>query len=242
MKPVYSTIAHLLQIESAQHLINKTVDRSNGLLSDEDVEEQLMRNIALTSVEWNGYVRGHMDLPIEPVIVELTGTMTFTNGSDIVVGTGTFYETEVEVEDWIQPQDNINAICLVREVTSDTQLRLTCKYYGATIPGGDSAGPKANIYNSGVPDEVCEMVTGYTCYRLWMRRGRTDDNNPFVNYKDLFLNRVKEIQTGKYRFHSVDAGEVAQKPSYSGDKYDGGSGSATYDITSDSMRGFYGDD
>ncbi len=237
MKPVYSNIALLKETESDQHLVNLVVDRSNGLLLDEDVEEQLMRNIALASREFDGYVRGHLTVPTEPVIVELTGTMVFTNGSDIVTGTGTLFEAEVEVEDWIQPQDNINAICLVREVTSDTELRLTCKYFGATIPGGDSDGPKANIYDSGVADEVLEMVTGYTCYRLWMRRGRTDENNPFVNYKDLFLSRVKEIQKGKYRFDSPDEGEIAEKPSYSGDKYDGGSGGASYEFTDESLEG-----
>ena len=238
MKPVYSNIALLLETESEQHLVNLVSDVSNGLLLHEDVEEQLMRNIALTSREFDGYVQGHMDLPVEPVIVELTGTMTFTNGSDIVEGTDTLYETEVQVEDWIQPQDNINAICLIREVTSDTRLRLTCKYYGATIPGGDSDGPRANIYDPGIHDTVKEMVTGYTFYRLWMRRGRADENNPFLNYKDLFLSRVKEIQRGKYRFNSADDGEIAQKPSYSGDKYDGSSGSATYVFTDDSMDGF----
>jgi len=238
LKPVYSNIALLLETESERHLVNAVSDISNGLLLHEDVEEQLMRNIALASREFDGYVRGHMDLPIEPFIVELTGTMEFINGNDYVVGTGTHYLTEVDVEDWIQPQDNINAIHIVREVTDDTHLRLTCKYFGADILGGDSDGPKANIYNSGVPDEVLEMVTGYTCYRLWFRRGRTDENNPFVNYKDLFLVRVKEIQRGTYRFHSEDAGEVARKPSYSGDKYDGGSGGATYDFTNDSLEGF----
>ena len=159
MKPVYSNIALLLEVESERHLIETVIDRSNGLLSDEDVEEQLMRTIASASREWDGYVQGHMELPIEPVIVELTGTMTFTNGSDIVNGTGTLYETEVQVDDWIQPQDNINAICIVREVTSDTQLRLTCRYFGVDILGGDSPGPLANIYDSGVHDTVLEMVT-----------------------------------------------------------------------------------
>lgn len=238
MKPVYSNIACLLEMESERHLINMVVDRSNGLLLDEDVEEQLMRNIMRCSREWDGYVRGHMDLPIEPVIVELTGTMEFINGNDIVIGTNTLYLTEVDVDDWIQPEDNINAICIVREVTSDTQLRLTCKYFGADILGGDSDGPKAGIYNSGVPDEVEEMVAGYACYRLWARRGGLDENNPHIHYKQMFIDRAKEIQKGKYRFHSDDAGEVARKPSYSGDKYDGGSGDATYDFTDDSLEGF----
>ena len=237
MKPVYSNIACLLQTESERHLVNTVVDISNALLSDEDVEEQLMRNIASCSREWDGYVRGHMDLPIEPIIVELTGTMEFINGNDRVVGTDTRYLTEVEVEDWIQPQDNINAICIVREVTDDTHLRLTCKYFGVDILGGDSDGPKAGIYNSGVPDEVEEMVTSYTCYRLWGRRGGLDENNPHLHYKEMFIARGIEIQKGKYRFDSVDAGEVARKPSYSGDKYDGGSGAATYDFNDDTLEG-----
>ena len=238
MEPVYSNIACLLEMESERHLVNTVVDVSNALLSGEDVEEQLMRNIMRCSREWDGYVRGHMDLPIEPIIVELTGTMEFINHDDIVHGTGTLYLTEVDVDDWIQPQDNINAIHIVREVTSDTELRLTCGYFGLDILGGDSDGPKAGIYNSGVPDEVEGMVAGYTCYRLWGRRGRLDANNPFLHYKEMFIARAIEIQRGKYRFDSVDAGEVARKPSYSGDKYDGESGTATYDINNDSLEGF----
>jgi len=228
-------------MEAERHLINLVVDRSNGLLSDEDVEEQLMRTIARTSREWDGYVQSHMELPIEPIIVELTGTMEFINGNDIVHGTDTLFLTEVDVEDWIQPQDNINAICIVREVTNDTQLRLTCKYFGVDISGGDSDGPKANIYDSGVPDTVEEMVCGYTCYRLWGRRGRADENNPYLHYKDLFIRRAKEIQRGQYRFEDAGGAEIARKPSKSGGHYDGTPGNASYDFTSDSMRGFYGD-
>jgi len=241
LKPVYTNIAHLLEMESESHLINLVVDRSNGLLLDEDVEELLMRNIARCSREWDGYVRGHMDLPIEPVIIELTGTMEFINGSDTVNGTGTLYETEVQVDDWIQPDDNYNAIHVVREVISDTQLRLSCGFYGADIIGEGTEGPKANIYDSGVPDEVEEMVNGYTLYRLWARRGRHDEDNPFFNFKDMFITRAKEIQKGTYRFVSEDAGEVARKPSYSGDRYDEAGTKAEYDITPDSMEGFYGD-
>lgn len=238
MKPVYSNIACLLEMESERHLINTVIDRSNGLLSDEDVEERLMRNIMICSREWDGYVRGHMDLPIDPIIVELTGTMEFVNGNDIVIGTDTLYLTEVDVDDWIQPQDNINAIHVVRAVMSDTRLRLTCGYFGADILGGDSDGPKAGIYNSGVPDEVEAMVTGYMCYRLWGRRGGQDEFNPHIHYKERFIEMAKEIQEGTYRFHSEDAGEVAKKPSYSGDKYDGGSGSTSYDFTDESLEGF----
>jgi hypothetical protein len=230
-----------MEMESERHLINLVVDRSNGLMLDDDVEELLMRNIARASREWDGYVQGHMELPIEPVIVRLSGTMAFINGSDIINGNGTLFTTEVLIDDWIQPQDNYNAIHIVREIISDTQLRLSCNFYGPTIAGGESGGPLGNIYVSGVPDLVEEMVCGYTCYRLWARRGKAEDNNPFLHYKDLFIMRAKEIQKGQYRFEDADGKEIAQKPSKSGGHYDGTTGTVDYDFTRDSMAGFYGD-
>lgn len=241
MRPVYSNIAALLEVETAQHLINLVVDRSNGELSDEDVQEQLMRNIARASRDWDGYVRGHMDLPIEPVLIELTGALAFTNGSDVVTGTGTLFTTEIEVDDWIHPQDNYNAIHIVREVISDTELRLSCDFYAASIGGTGSEGAKANIYVSGVPDEVEDIVNCYTCYRLWRNRGRrSDETNPFFECKEVFLQRTKEIQKGQFRFYSEEAGEVATKPARSGKRYDRDV-DAKYEFTKHNFKGFYGD-
>ena len=240
MKPIYTNIALLLEMESERHLINLSCDRSNGTLADADIEEWLIRQIMRTSREWDGYVRGHMELPIEPVIIELTGTMEFIHGNVEVVGTGTLFETELYQDDWIQPQDNINAIHVVREVIDDEHLILTCPFFAPDITGGESAGPKANHYISDVPDEVEEMVCGYSCYRLWQRKGRTEDNNPWLSAKEIFVQRAKEIQRGQYRFHSEDAGEVARKLPRSGRRYDSDA-DAKYDFNPDSMRGFYGD-
>jgi len=181
-----------------------------------------------------------MELPIEPVIVELTGTMEFRNGDDMVYGSDTLFLTELQVDDWIQPQDNYNAIHIVREIFSDTELRLSCRFYASDILGEGTEGPKANNYISGVPDEVEELVNCFTCYRLWNRRGRSDEMNPFYNCKEIFLIRVKEIQKGQYRFHSDDAGVIARKPSITGERYDS-TDKAVYEVNQDSMKGFYGD-
>jgi len=51
---------------------------------------------------------------------------------------------------------------------------------------------------------------------------------------------VVEIQTGKYRFISEDAGEVARKLPYSGKQYTS-TEDAVYEFTKDTIRGFYGD-
>jgi len=240
LKPIYTNIALLLEMESAAQLVNLACDRSNGDLADADIEEWLIRQIMRASRIWDGYVQGHMALPIEPVIVELTGTIPFTNGSTEVVGTGTLFETELAQDYWIQPQSNIDAIHVVREVFDDEHLILTCPFFAPTIADGESAGPKANHYDSGVPDEVEQLVCDYTCYRLWKRRGKQDEDNPWVDAKAEFDRRVVEIQTGKYRFISEDAGEVARKLPYSGKQYTS-TEDAVYEFTKDTIRGFYGD-
>lgn len=66
----------------------------------------------------------------------LTGTLTFTNGSATVTGSGTAFSTELEVGDYII-LDADETWAEVLSIESDTSLTLTAVYAGT---GGSGAG------------------------------------------------------------------------------------------------------
>lgn len=68
------------------------------------------------------------------------------------------------------------------------------------------------IPEADVPDGIEVLVRGYTGYRLWARRGRFDENNPHYDEKVLYFERVKNIQTGKWKFETASGEVIAQKP------------------------------
>lgn len=62
------------------------------------------------------------------------GTVTVTNGSNIVTGSGTLWLANVSVGDWFKI-DDIATIYQVSTIDTDTQLKLSVNYGGANGSG-----------------------------------------------------------------------------------------------------------
>lgn len=68
--------------------------------------------------------------------IALTGTLTFTNGSAVVTGSGTSFTEEVHVRDWIRNSaDGADVFYEISKIVSDTQIELKLVYAGSTASG-----------------------------------------------------------------------------------------------------------
>lgn len=68
--------------------------------------------------------------------VALTGTLTFTNGSSVVVGSGTAFTEEIHVRDWVRNSaDGADVFYEISKIVSDTQVELVEVYAGSTASG-----------------------------------------------------------------------------------------------------------
>ncbi|MBD3329997.1 hypothetical protein GF354_00530 [Candidatus Peregrinibacteria bacterium] len=99
---------------------------------------------------------------------DLTGTVTFTNGSTNVSGSGTSFSSEVVAGDYIYlTGDGKTARALVSSVDSNTQITLAANYAGTGVAG------------TGVKDEALEdMTAGYWKKDLVIRT--MDDNVHYI--------------------------------------------------------------
>lgn len=65
-----------------------------------------------------------------------TGTVTFTNGSNVVTGSGTLFTTELARGDYIKKTSDSETLYVrIDEILSDTSLNLTSNYAGTTQSG-----------------------------------------------------------------------------------------------------------
>ena len=229
MQTIYCNIANLLKIESARHLRNLAVERSGSALSDEDVLESIIEIIDTSCRDFDGYIKGHMEVPLEPTIINLTGTITVANDVRDVVGVGTLFLTELADGDWIFPDNNENAIVVVKNITDNTHLKLTTGWIGIDVVAAD-----ISQYVHGVPLEVMRLCRDHTAFNLWARRGRHEDQNPHLGREQMFRKIVRDIQRGHYRFDQDDQGLVEAKPT----EYDTEAETA---FTDTAMTGFMAD-
>jgi len=95
----------------------------------------------------------------------------------------------------------------------DTVIEVVSRELDGYLRGHVSV-PFEDYSTGNVPIDVEVMVRGYVAYRLWARRGRFDKENPHFDEKTLFFQRVRDIQTGRWRFETVDGDEVAEKEVY----------------------------
>ena len=130
----------------------------------------------------------------------LTGTCSFTNGSDVVNGSGTSFTSELSAGDYIKPDSaGYNEWYKVKTVDSDTQLTLEYNFAQDSISGvstlynsedGTSADHAFCHINQATVDEV--RAAGDVIY---LRRGQTytyeattiefDEDGTYDNYITL---------------------------------------------------------
>lgn len=76
------------------------------------------------------------DFPGSALTTTLTGTLSFTNGSPTLTGTGTSFTTEVKSGQYIKKSADSETLYLqVYSVDSDTQITLVANYAGTTASG-----------------------------------------------------------------------------------------------------------
>ena len=63
-----------------------------------------------------------------------------------------------------------------------------------------------------VPPSVEVLVRGYAVFLLWARRGRQDQDNPHNWRFKYFMDRVRDIQRGLWKFDLISGETVAPKP------------------------------
>lgn len=102
--------------------------------------------------EWGDYLTLEIGFTPTAVAETLTGTVTFTNGSTAVTGSGTDFDGEVEAGEYIHKALDTNGeLYKVKSVTDDTNLVLDRAYEGTT--GADTA----NLTELRTYDEVCRV-------------------------------------------------------------------------------------
>lgn len=208
----YTCIPQLLQIESERHIKSLSVTRSEPLLSDSDVLQALNDSIDSSSRDWDGYVLGHMDTPVDPAVISITGKMSFTNGSPLVTCTETSddptsFTTEITEEDWIYAESNPDAIVIVKKIIDDFTLQLTAPYYGITASGNAGF-----IYDPLIDPVIQKLVRDHVVYQLWANKGRPDEQNPHAWRLKMYISKVTDIQKGLYRFKTPGDKVIAKKP------------------------------
>lgn len=126
-----------------------------------------------------------LQLIFSPKHVELsqddytTGTLTVTNGSQTVTGTGTVFTSKM-IGQFLQVNDGTDGNWYrVSDFVSATVLTLENYYQGTS--GG------AKTYRVGqvvdLPEEYAEAPSDYACYRHYLRRG---DSQKAATFKTLF--------------------------------------------------------
>lgn len=203
----YVTIRQIVDaLLSERHLINLVVDRSGASITDTDVIKLVEDFITRQSRTFDGYLRGYCKTPILPRTTGLTGELTMTPGSRIVTGVGTEFTNELQVNDEIRLDAETWARVHVASIQDDENLTTHFVYYGAGIQGS------ASVYDSRIPDEVSVPLAGHIAWVVWQRRGRYEGDNPFEAENRQYLQLVRDIQNGRYRFESPEKREVSQKP------------------------------
>lgn len=221
MRTFYTTIKQLKRImTNERHLINTVIDRAGAQITDSDVVATLDDRIYSQSRIFDGYLRGHVEVPILPTATALTGTITMVNGQRTLTGALTLFLTELAIGDEVRLDAETDNRVHVASIYSDTSATLEYSYYGSINTGAYSK------YVSNIPAEIEIILAGRVAWFLWQYCGRKFDVNPHRAENDQFIKAAVDIQEGRWRFDTSAGTEIAQKPTY----YD-----LTADITAASM-------
>ena len=172
-----------------QRIFDLTSDFSAGTGTSSDVTDAFF-SVSITSAhEGSSSQRGIVDAPLfnkcqikdsttnDPIedgsnrqvfgrvtdtVTALTGTLTFTNGSTAVTGSGTAFTTELAVGEYIQ-LDADKTVGKIATITDDTNIVLDSNYVGT---GGSGAGSQVELSISYLVDtgasEIAHTMGGET--------------------------------------------------------------------------------
>jgi len=209
MRTYYTTITQLRDtILNDNHLVACIVDRSGALITDSDVVRLLDNFIYKESRLFDGYLRGFLEVPIQPTVTSLTGSITMVNGSRVILGVGTLFLTELEVGMEIRLDDEDNCRVIISSISTDLEAICEDSYYGTLLTGTFSK------YVGNIPEEISGLISGHLGWKLWQKDGRYEENNPFASEEAEYRRLAKEIRKGNYRFDTAVGEEITTKPSY----------------------------
>jgi hypothetical protein len=138
-------------------------------------------------------VTNGIELAFSPRHIELTqddyttGTITVTNGSQTVTGSGTTFTAKM-VGQWLEVTDGTDGNWYrVSEYTSATVITLENYYQGAS--------GSAKTYRIGqvmdLPEEALEAAVDYAMYRHFLKRGDKDSALVFKQLFETTLDMIK---------------------------------------------------
>ncbi len=147
-----------------------------------------------------------------PIPFSLQGVLTETMA---VTGVGTAFDIDYEPGDRFVFDGQLESICVVDSIESATEMTLRYEFYGTTILVASPVTMTLLVANA--PAEVEEVIRNYTLYRIWNRRARDDDQNPWFEAKTEMKELADRIQKGRYRFDMADGTEVDVKDTHYND-------------------------
>jgi len=134
-----------------------------------------------------------------------TGTITVTNGSQTVTGSGTTFTAKM-VGQWLEVTDGTdNNWYRVSAYTSATILTLENYYQGTS--GGTKTYRIGQVMD--LPEEYLEAPVDYAAYRHFARRGAKDSKDDF---ETMFRNGLKEAEE-EYAT-TTDSQVISVQPEY----------------------------
>lgn len=162
-----------------------------------------------------------------------TGTITVTNGSTTVTGSGTQFITNVAIGEALYAPDG--RLYEITNIASDTAFTITPAYLGSTAAGQDYVIVPSQSYIRDLAAQAADLVNNYSTIANFAGQGKFGDGTltaPGIRYSD-------DLDTGFFRSAANEvtfvAGGVAQfKYNTSGISFVGGSG---IDLTTFSIDG-----
>jgi hypothetical protein len=208
MHEKYTTIKRLQDSINNDALINLSVDRTGASIISPDVISKIENQITNCSRDFDGYVRGHLTVPILPTKTLLTGTIKVNRGSNAIKGVGTSFITELKSGDEIRIVNNPELRFHIASITDNDDLSSQFVNYMDSI----TTGATFEKWVDNIPPEVEFLVRKHTCFIMWARRGRQDIDNPFKPDEDYYRKICDLIQRGLYQFESAGGEKISDKP------------------------------
>lgn len=101
------------------------------------------------------------DFPGTDMVFPLTGSVTFTNGSSVVTGVGTFFLSDVFRTSYIRPVSGDDTTWRkVAQIISDTQMMIDDPYPGATVTDDAIQTDSVPVYIGATPGTLSLNGTG----------------------------------------------------------------------------------
>lgn len=144
------------------------------------------------------------DFVTSPMAVNITGTITVTNGSNVITGMGTLFTSELKIKNYIKLSTHADsAYARILTVDSDTHVTLANAYTGANGTGTGTKSPwKTSTVNSAsvnVASSILSLSSGTLNGASAIVR-REVDYGPLSLYADVSITQRAANQVAYFGF------------------------------------------